>query len=227
MQTIVLTSFNLYCYNIKKWEVVIVLKDRLTKRQKQIYDCICDAIRANGYPPSVREICSDVGLKSSATVHNHLISLEKKGYIRRDPAKPRAIEILNEDIQLSSSGICKIPILGQVTAGVPILAQENIEDYFPLPENLVKKDTIFMLQVSGDSMIEKGIHDQDYVVVRQQSNAENGDIVVALIGEEATVKTFYREPKYIRLQPENQEYSPIITRDVSIVGKVIAIFRYI
>ncbi len=206
---------------------MIVLKDHLTKRQKQIYDCICSAIRDNGYPPSVREICADVGLKSSATVHNHLISLENKGYIRRDPAKPRAIEILHEDIQLHNSGICKIPILGQVTAGAPILAQENVEDYFPLPESLVKKDTIFMLQVSGDSMIEKGIHDQDYVVVRKQSNAENGDIVVALLGDEATVKTYYKESKYIRLQPENENYSPIITKDVSIVGRVIAIFRYI
>jgi len=207
--------------------MVINLKESLTKRQKQIYDCICTAVMDNGYPPSVREICKKVGLKSSATVYNHLLRLEDKGYIRRDPSKPRAIEVLHDDLQLQNSGVCKVPIVGRVTAGAPILASENIEDYFPLPDHLVKKDTLFMLQVNGDSMIEKGIHDQDYVVVRKQSNAENGDTVVALLGEEATVKTFYKEKKYIRLQPENENYSPIITTDVTILGKVVAIFRYL
>ncbi len=200
---------------------------KLTKRQKQIYECICDAIRSNGYPPSVREICSVVGLKSSATVYNHLKNLEKNGYIRRDPSKPRAIEVLHEDFQLHSSGVVKVPVIGQITAGLPIFAEENIEEYFPLPDYMVKQDTLFMLRVRGDSMIGKGINDRDYVVVRQQNNANNGDTVVALLeGEEATVKTFYKEDRYIRLQPENSRYSPIISQDVAVLGKVIAIFRY-
>lgn len=207
--------------------MVIYLKEDLTKRQKQIYDCICASIRDNGYPPSVREICKSVGLKSTATVYNHLVRIEDKGYIRRDSSKTRAIEVLHEDVQLQNSGVCKVPILGQVTAGAPILATENIEGYFPLPDQLVKKDTIYMLQVKGDSMVEKGINDQDYVVVRKQNNADNGDIVVALLGDEATVKTFYKEEQYIRLQPENESYSPIITTEVSILGKVVAVFRYI
>lgn len=201
------------------------MKKTLTKRQEQIYDYICQSLLDNGYPPSVREICAKVGLKSSATVYNHLVRLEEKGYIRRDPAKPRAIEILDDNIQLQNSGVHKIPVLGRVTAGMPILAQENIEEYFPLPTHLVKQDTVFMLRVRGESMIERGIDDGDYVVVRRQSNANNGDIVVALLDNEATVKTFYKESDHIRLQPENPIYPPIIAKNVSILGKVIALFR--
>ncbi|QOR35760.1 transcriptional repressor LexA [Clostridium sp. 'deep sea'] len=201
------------------------MKKSLTKRQEQIYNYICEASQDNGYPPSVREICAKVGLKSSATVYNHLVRLEEKGYIRRDPAKPRAIEILDENVQLLNSGIAKIPLVGRVTAGMPILAQENIEEYFPLPTYMVKSDTMFMLQISGESMIERGINDGDFVIVRQQKIAENGDIVVAMLDDEATVKTFYKESDHVRLQPENPAYPPIIAKNVSILGKVIGLFR--
>lgn len=203
------------------------MKKSLTKRQEQIYNYICQSSHVNGYPPSVREICAKVGLKSSATVYNHLVRLEEKGYIRRDPAKPRAIEILDENIQLQNSGVHKIPVLGRVTAGMPVLAHENIEEYFPLPSHMVKSDSVFMLKVKGESMIERGITDGDYVIVRQQSIAENGNIVVALLDEEATVKTFYKESDHIRLQPENPSYPPIIAKDVAILGKVIGLFREI
>lgn len=200
------------------------MKPGLTKRQEQIFDCIKRSVREKGYPPSVREIGAAVGLNSSATVHSHLASLENKGLIRRDPTKPRAIEILDQAFQAGSDAI-PVPVLGRVTAGVPILAVENIEEYFPLPRQVIRDQEVFILSVRGDSMIEAGILDGDHVIVRKQSAAQNGDIVVAMIGDEATVKTFYRERDHVRLQPENSALSPILTKDVAILGKVIGLYR--
>lgn len=200
------------------------MKPGLTKRQEQIFDCIKRNVREKGYPPSVREIGTAVGLNSSATVHSHLASLESKGLIRRDPTKPRAIEILDQAFQAGSDAV-PVPVLGRVTAGVPILAVENIEEYFPLPRQVTREQDVFILHVRGDSMIEAGIFDGDHVIVRKQNAAQNGDIVVAMIGDEATVKTFYRERDHVRLQPENSALSPILTKDVTILGKVIGLYR--
>lgn len=198
----------------------------LSKRQSDILDFIKKEIRLKGYPPSVREIGNAVKLMSSSTVHGHLQTLEEKGYIRRDPTKPRAIEILNNsnDSNLGYN-IVHIPVVGRVTAGQPILAVENIEDSFPLPAELVRDQTVFMLNVWGDSMIEAGILDGDQILVRQQSSANNGDIVVAMIDDEATVKRFFKEINCIRLQPENSAMDPIYSQDVKILGKVIGVFR--
>ncbi|MGI6357213.1 MAG: transcriptional repressor LexA [Bacillota bacterium] len=200
------------------------MKPGLTKRQQQILDCIKQSVREKGYPPSVREIGSAVGLSSSATVHSHLATLENKGLIRRDPTKPRAIEILDHAFQAAVDAV-QVPVLGRVTAGVPILAVENIEEYFPLPRQVIRDQEVFILHVSGDSMIEAGILDGDYVIVRKQNSAQNGDIVVALLGDEATVKTFYREKDHVRLQPENPTLSPILTKEVTVLGKVIGLYR--
>ena len=204
---------------------------KLSHRQQAILDFIKSEVREKGYPPSVREIGEAVGLASSSTVHGHLERLEKKGRIRRDPTKPRAIEILENDddaadFQLSFK---RVPIVGKVTAGEPILATKNIEDYFPLPDRFVgDHEDVFMLQVVGDSMIEAGIFDGDYVIVRQQQTAENGDIVVAMTeDDEATVKRFYRERGYFRLQPENSSMAPLLLQKVTILGKVIGLFRSI
>ena len=200
----------------------------LTDRQQQILDYIKEQIRQKGYPPSVREIGESVGLSSSSTVHGHLARLEEKGFIRRDPTKPRAIEIMEGDFYLTKHRSVNVPLVGRVTAGAPILAVENLEDSFPLPYELVRNEDVFMLAVRGESMIEAGILDGDYVIVRRQSDARNGEIVVALVGDdEATVKRFFREKDYIRLQPENQYMEPIIAHDVSILGKVVALFRRI
>lgn len=200
---------------------------KLSNRQQAIMEFIKNEVRDKGYPPSVREIGEAVGLASSSTVHGHLERLEKKGLIRRDPTKPRAIEILvDEDAANFSLSVSRIPLVGKVTAGQPITATENIEDYFPLPSHYVGDDSVFMLSVMGESMIEKGIHDGDYVIVRQQQVAVNGDIVVAMNEDnEATVKTFYKEKDHIRLQPENASMSPILLKDVTILGKVIGLFR--
>lgn len=201
---------------------------KLSNRQQAILEFIKAEVRDKGYPPSVREIGEAVGLASSSTVHGHLDRLEKKGLIRRDPTKPRAIEILDgDDNELPFPlSIAKVPVVGKVTAGVPITATENIEDYFPLPADRVGDDTVFILNVIGESMIEAGIHDGDYVIVRQQQSAINGDIVVAMTeDDEATVKTFYKEKDHIRLQPENSSMEPIRLRNVSILGKVIGLFR--
>ncbi len=197
----------------------------LTKRQKDILAFIHDEIRQKGYPPSVREIGDAVGLSSSSTVHNHLGRLEGLGYIRRDPTKPRAIEVLIGDPYQPRKRMINVPVVGRVTAGTPILAEENIEDTFPLPEDFVRDHDAFMLRVVGDSMVGVGIHDGDHAVVRRQSVANNGDIVVALIGEEATIKRFYLERDHVRLQPENPLMEPIRSRDVSVLGKVIGILR--
>ncbi|NLK09155.1 MAG: transcriptional repressor LexA [Firmicutes bacterium] len=204
--------------------------DKLTKRQREIFLYIRDQVKEKGYPPSVREIGTGVGLSSSSTVHGHLRRLEKKGYIKRDPTKPRAIEILYADPEthttnLESKELVRIPVLGNVTAGVPILAVQNIEDYFPLPRDFASSEAAFMLRVKGDSMMEAGILNGDYVIVRQQHDASNGEIVVAMIEDEATVKRFYKESGYIRLQPENPAYEPIITKNAHILGKVIGVLR--
>lgn len=201
----------------------------LNEKQEKILKFLKQELANKGYPPSVREICRAVGIKSTSTVHNHLEKLEEKGYIRRDPTKPRAIEILDDSTtHISKKELINIPIVGKVTAGQPILAVENVEDVFPLPiEYLrnVNNSNVFMLTVKGDSMIEAGIFDGDYVIVKQQPNAENGDIVVALIEDEATIKTFYKEKDHIRLQPQNSNMDPIIVRDASILGKVIGVIR--
>jgi repressor LexA len=199
----------------------------LSQKQIEILLYIKNELQRRGYPPAVREICKGVGLKSTSTVHGHLEKLEAKGYIRRDPTKPRAIEILDkdEDFLFSTKKTIDIPIVGKVTAGTPILAVENIEDTYPVPLDLVEGHNVFMLKVQGESMIEAGILDGDLVLVKEQSQAHNGEIVVALIEDTATVKRFYKDKDVIRLQPENQFMEPIYTKDVAILGKVIGLFR--
>ncbi|MFD2332003.1 transcriptional repressor LexA [Cohnella sp. GCM10020058] len=204
---------------------------KMSNRQSAILEFIKNEVKDKGYPPSVREIGEAVGLASSSTVHGHLDRLEKKGLIRRDPTKPRAIEITDGEqdpvVQFAQS-IRQVPLVGKVTAGVPITATENIEEYFPLPAQMVGEQTVFMLSVRGDSMIDAGIHSGDYVIVRQQQTATNGDIVVAMTEEdEATVKTFYKERDHIRLQPENTTMEPLRLNNVSILGKVIGLIRSI
>ncbi|ATY84902.1 repressor LexA [Kyrpidia spormannii] len=200
---------------------------KLSRRQQDILDFIKKEVREKGYPPSVREIGEAVNLSSSATVHRHLGRLEQMGYIRRDPTKPRAIEILEEDAQ-TVGPVTMAPVVGRVTAGLPITAVENIEDYFPLPASWTGGDPVFLLRVVGDSMIEAGIFDGDLVVVRQQPTAENGDIVVAMTDEgEATVKRFYQEKDRIRLQPENSTMAPLYYKNVTILGLVIGLYRSI
>lgn len=197
----------------------------ITEKQQIIYEFIKSEIRANGFPPSVREICKAVCINSTSTVHAQLEILEKKGYIKRSPSKNRSIEILEEDFYNAEREYINVPIVGKVSAGVPILAVENIEDHFPIPLEYVHDDDVFMLKIEGDSMIGAGILNRDLVLVRQQRTANNGDIVVALIDDSATVKTFYKEDDYFRLQPENTKYKPIFCTDISIVGKVIGLFR--
>ncbi len=198
---------------------------KVSERRKKILEFIKDEVNDKGYPPSVREIGEAVGLKSSSTVHGHLIKLEEMGYIRRDPSKPRAIEVL-DDINVPKLRAIDVPVLGRVTAGTPILAVENIEEYFPIPKNFINHEDVFILRIKGDSMIEAGIFDGDYVLVSQQESADNGEIVVALLaGEEATVKRFFHEGNRIRLQPENPTMEPIYSNDVAILGKVIGVFR--
>ena len=197
----------------------------ISNKQKEILNFLKDEIRMKGYPPSVREIANAVGLKSTSTVHGNLERLEKKGFIRRDPSKPRAIEILDCSTYLSKKELVNVPVVGKVTAGEPILAVENIEDTFPIPAEYLNNSDVFMLTVRGDSMIEAGILDGDYVIVQKQPTASNGEIVVALIEDEATVKTFYKEEDHIRLQPENSAMEPILVRDVIILGKVIGVIR--
>jgi repressor LexA len=199
----------------------------LTRRQQQVLDYIRSEIHRRGYPPSVREIGEAVGLSSSSTVHSHLGALEAKGFIRRDPSKPRALEVLDfrdTESAVDFGQVHAVPLVGHVAAGQPILAAENIEQTLPLPAEFAGEQT-FILRVRGDSMIEAGILDGDFVVVRQQSTATNGDVVVAMIDDEATVKTFYREADRIRLQPENSALEPIYSREVQVLGKVVALFR--
>lgn len=209
------------------------MKKKNEEMQQKILDFLTEQIRVKGYPPSVREICAAVGFKSTSTVHSYLEKLEKEGLIQKDATKPRALKIVkNNKVEDESKSVYSrremvdVPIIGKVTAGQPILAVENIEDTFPLPLDFVQASNAFMLRIQGDSMIDAGIFDKDYILVKQQSTASNGDIVVALIGDEATVKTFYKEDGYVRLQPQNKLFDPIIVKDnLSILGKVIGVFR--
>lgn len=198
----------------------------ITPKQQEILDYIKEEILRKGYPPTVREICETVNLKSTSSVHSHLETLEKNGYIRRDPTKPRAIEICDDSFQMVRTEMVSIPVVGNVAAGQPILAEENIEEYFPVPADVVPKGDAFILNVRGESMINAGILDGDRVFVNSRATAENGDIVVALIDDSATVKTFYRESGHIRLQPENDTMEPIIVDDCQILGKVFGVLRF-
>jgi repressor LexA len=204
----------------------------LTKRQQEIFDFIKQYSAENGYPPTVRDIGKAVGLASSSTVHAHLANLEKLGLLRRDPSKPRAMELLDRAIESAAGGMRSLanaatglPVVGQVAAGQPILAEENIEEYVQVPQAAGGQDGEYVLRVRGESMIEAGILEGDYVVVRKQDTAADGDIVVALVGEEATVKRFFRETDHVRLQPENRTMEPILSTDVHIMGRVVGLFR--
>jgi repressor LexA len=198
----------------------------LTRRQAEILSFIQRYTETHGYPPSVREIGQALGLTSSSTVHSHLAALSRKGYLHRDPSKPRAIEVLRDERAHPPKRLIPIPVVGRVAAGGPLLAEENIEDYFPLPSEFLRDgEGCFMLRVRGDSMVEAGILDGDYVIVRKQSTAQNGDIVVARLEDEATVKRFYRENGVVRLQPANSRMAPIIAKDVVIEGKVVGLIR--
>ncbi len=194
----------------------------LVKKEKEVYEYIKKQIDEAGYPPSVREICMAVGLSSPSTVHRYINSLEEKGYIIKEDSKKRAIKLTKQEEGID---ILSVPVVGTVAAGQPILAEENIEEYFPLPISYAKNADMFILKVRGESMINAGILDGDYVIVEQKETAKNGDIVVALIDDSATVKTFYKEKEHIRLQPENDDLEPIITKDAKIIGKVSGIFR--
>lgn len=198
---------------------------KISTKQREILDYIKSEILQRGYPPAVREICEAVHLKSTSSVHSHLETLEKNGYIRRDPTKPRAIEIVDDSFNLSRHEIVNVPIVGTVTAGQPILAIENIEGYFPLLSEDIPKSETFMLKVKGESMINAGIFNGDLILVEKQVTAENGEIVVALIDDSATVKTFYKEDNHFRLQPENDTMDPIIVDHVEILGKVRGLYR--
>jgi repressor LexA len=197
----------------------------LTKRQKEIFDFIRKYAAKTGYPPTVREIGKAVGLHSSSTVHAHLANLEKLGLVKRDPSKPRAIELLYEKAKRTISSEGGLPLVGQVAAGEPILAEENIEEYLEVPDVIGGEDGDYILQIRGESMKEAGIIEGDYVIVRPSDDAANGEIVVALIGEEATVKRIFREKDHIRLQPENAEMEPILTTEARVLGKVVGVFR--
>lgn len=200
----------------------------LSDREKKILTYMKDEIRKKGYPPTVREMCESIGIRSTSTAHKELAALEQKGYIRKDPAKPRAIEILDFEAE-SRVDVIEIPVVGQIAAGLPILAEQNIEDSFPVPSRYIKNGNYFMLTVKGDSMIDAGIFNGDYILVKQQNTANNGDIVAAMVEgleNEATVKTFYKERTHIRLQPENASMSPILVDDVQILGLVKGVFRY-
>lgn len=202
------------------------MKDgKISAKQQEILEYIKETILKKGYPPSVREICEAVHLKSTSSVHSHLETLEENGHIRRDPTKPRTIEILDDNFNLTRREMVNIPVLGTVAAGQPILAQENIENYFPIPAELLPNQKTFMLRVKGDSMINAGIFNGDQIIVAQQETAENGEIVVALLDDSATVKRFFKENGHFRLQPENDAMEPILTDSVQILGKVIGLMR--
>ena len=201
------------------------MPETLTTKQKLILDFLKAEIRQNGFPPTVREICDAVGLSSTSTVHAHLETLERKGFIRRPPTKNRSTEILEDDFYTNTRELVNVPIVGNVAAGMPILAAENIEDTFPIPVDYVKNDTCFMLHVRGDSMIDDGIHDGDLVLVRQQNTARDNDIVIALLEDSATVKRFFRDGENIRLCPANAYFEPIVVKDCNVLGKVIGLYR--
>lgn len=198
---------------------------RISAKQTEILEYIKDQIIQKGYPPAVREICAAVNLKSTSSVHSHLETLEKNGYIRRDPTKPRAIEIVDDEFNMTRREMRNIPVIGQVAAGVPILAEENIQGYFPLLSDELPSGDLFMLNVRGESMINAGIYDGDKLIIQHTSVAHDGEIVVALIEDSATVKTYYKEADGYRLQPENDTMDPIYTDHVVILGKVVGLFR--
>ena len=199
---------------------------KITDKQSQILEYIKSEILNKGYPPSVRDICQAVNLKSTSSVHSHLETLEKNGYIRRDPTKPRTIEIIDDNFNLVRREVVNVPMVGTVAAGQPILAIENIDNYFPIPSEYMPNEETFMLKVKGESMINAGILDGDNILVKRQNTARNGDMVVALVDDSATVKTFYKENGHIRLQPENDDMDPIIVPDCEIIGKVFGVFRF-
>ena len=199
---------------------------KISKKQLEILEYIKSQILERGFPPAVREICEAVNLKSTSSVHSHLETLEKNGYIRRDSTKPRAIEILDEAFNFTRREMVNVPIVGRVAAGEPLLAEQNIEEYFPIPMEFMPNKQTFLLKVCGESMINAGILNGDYVLAQQENTAHNGDMVVAMIEDGATVKTFYKEEGVIRLQPENDFMDPIIVPDCTILGKVIGVFRF-
>ncbi len=199
---------------------------KISKKQMEILEYIKSELLRIGYPPAVREICEAVNLRSTSSVHAHLESLEKNGYIRRDPTKPRAIEIIDDTFNLTRREMVNVPMVGQVAAGEPILAEQNITNYFPIPMEFMPNNDTFMLTVRGESMVNVGIYDGDYVLVEKRQTASNGEIVVALVDDSATVKTFYKEEGYYRLQPENDNMDPIIVMNCEILGKVIGVFRF-
>ena len=200
---------------------------KISKKQQEILEYIKSELLRIGYPPAVREICEAVNLRSTSSVHAHLESLEKNGYIRRDPTKPRAIEIIDDTFNLTRREMVNVPMVGQVAAGEPILAEQNITNYFPIPMEFMPNNDTFMLTVRGESMVNVGIYDGDYVLVEKRQTASNGEIVVALVDDSATVKTFYKEEGYYRLQPENDNMDPIIVMNCEILGKVIGVFRFL
>jgi repressor LexA len=199
---------------------------KISAKQREILEYIKLEILNRGYPPAVREICEAVKLKSTSSVHSHLETLEKNGYIRRDPTKPRAIEIIDDNFNLTRREVVNVPMVGKVAAGQPLLAVENISTYFPIPAEYMPNEETFMLQVKGESMINAGIFDGDNILVQKQTTARNGDMVVALVEDSATVKTFYKEDGHYRLQPENDSMDPIIVSDCQILGKVFGVFRF-
>ena len=210
--------------NVRKG--IVMAQGKISPKQQEILEYIKSQILSRGFPPAVRDICEAVNLKSTSSVHSHLETLEKNGYIRRDPTKPRAIEILDDTFNLTRREVTNVPLVGRVAAGEPLLAEQNIENYFPFPVDMLPNNQTFLLSVRGESMINAGILDGDMVLVEQKNTASNGEMVVALIEDGATVKTFYKEEGVIRLQPENDFMDPIIVRDVQILGKVIGVFRF-
>jgi len=200
---------------------------KITAKQQEVLDFIKAQILERGFPPAVREICQAVNLKSTSSVHSHLETLEKNGYIRRDPTKPRAIEITDDIFALMRREMSQVPILGEIAAGQPLLAEGNVEDYFPIPLEFMPNKETFLLKVKGDSMINKGILDGDMVLVEESPVVSNGDMAVVLLEDGATVKTLYKEKEHVRLQPENDYMEPIIVKDVLVLGKVIGVFRFL
>lgn len=198
---------------------------RISAKQSEILEFIKKEILNKGYPPAVRDICEAVNLKSTSSVHSHLETLEKNGYIRRDPSKPRAIEIIDDSFNLTRREVVNVPVIGRVAAGNPILAVENITNYFPIPAEFLPNEETFMLVVKGDSMVNMGIYEGDQIIVKKQSTANNNDVVVALVDDSATVKRYFKENGYYRLQPENDFMEPIIVDHVDILGKVIGLIR--
>lgn len=220
-----MTKTILVCVALVEERMYVMEKGTITAKQQEILDFMKSTILTKGYPPSVRDICSAVNLKSTSSVHAHLETLEKRGYIKRDPAKNRAIEIIDDSFQMVRQEMTSIPIVGNVAAGEPLFAEQNIDGYFPLPVEYVPNNETFVLKVRGDSMINVGIFNGDNIFVESCNVAKNGDIVVALVDDNATVKTFYKENGHVRLQPENDTMEPIIVEDCQILGKVFGVFR--